>query len=568
MLDPRKISKPGIGSSNLHFGDPLAKAGGTLVVCWHGGVAKNHTPNTVPLAEVILKTIHPDGVLGSTRKIDAAISHLGSLRPGSVWKNGRLIGEISMETLEPTVVNLNPGTWDWVTAESAGLFQSYLSSLPVRPCGSWLIRMRAEGGKTILVPCLEFLTRCYGHSSETNWLLTTYGLEEIQKRYLYGVDPDPEAWVLKLKRRVSSREAPFLAHAIFDEYTNDVCERLHKRLQAEFKPGKKAFIKVEPWFTGFPTIEGHGYWLKTNTFLLLNVEGMSQPDGLPIIVERQDYAAEGGTETEDGRRPYTQNSPPGSSNVVVSLIDDEAPDSDTPRIVHNPPFKTLGTSRKIIRRMEVVSGRRGDAIPGSDRNTLAPGDARGNGRGGGKSEFVSPEAVPEGSLAQMWQTCISLSVTLGGYISETGWYTRHAGFQTEGVPAYEYVSAVPPGKDGIFKRAPKRIFVIRMTVAGRHVYILEIFRKPRSTTTNDGAIKQYEDGYRGLMVMLPTRKIDVDLELGVIFQNILRHDGRIKDTTMSNYPHATFVHRPRDDGPEPFKKVILNNLRGLVGPVA
>lgn len=566
MLDPRTISKPGTGSSNLQFGKPLGTAGGVLVVCWHGGLAKNHTSNTVPVAEVVLKTVHPDGKFGSTQRMDAAISHLGSLRPGSVWKNGRLIGEIRMDTLEPTVVNLNPGTWDWVTAESAGLLESYLSFLSVREGRSWLIQMRAEGGKTILVPCLEFLTRCYGYSSETNWLLATYGLEEIQKRYLYGVDPDPEAWVLKLKRRVSSREAPFLAHAIFDEYTNDLCNRLHKRLQADFKPGKKAFIKVEPWFTGFPTIEGRGYWLNTNTFLLLNVNGMSQPDGHPIIVERQDYAAAGWAETEDGRRPYVQNPPPGSSNVVVSLIDDEAPDSDTPRTVHNPPFRTLGTKREIIRRKEVIPGRRGDAIPGSDRTALAPGDAHGNGRGGGKSEFASPEAEPEGSLAQMWQTCNSLSATLSGYVSEVGWYTRHAGFQTEGVPSYEYISTVPPEKDGTFKRAPKRILVIRMTVEKRHVYILEIFRKPRSTTTN-GKTKHYEDGYRGLMVMLPSRKIDVDLELGVIFQNILKHDGRIKDTTMSSYPHATFVHRPRDDGPEPFRKVILNNLRGLVGPV-
>ncbi|WP_206336758.1 hypothetical protein, partial [Pseudomonas viridiflava] len=78
-----------------------------------------------------------------------------------------------------------------------------------------------------------------------------------------------------------------------------------------------------------------------------------------------------------------------------------------------------------------------------------------------------------------------------------------------------------------------------------------------------------EDGYRGLMVQLPYRKQDVDIELGVIFKNIISYGGRIKKTTMSNYPHVTFVHKPREAEPEPvaFRKVVLNNLTSLIGPV-
>lgn len=564
MLDPYKFSKPSIGSSNLLFGGTLGKARGVQVVCWYGGLAKNHTPNTVPLSEVVFKTLHPDNVLGSVTTMDVAISHLGSLRPGSVWKHGKLVGEIRMEPLQPTLVDFNPGTWDLVTAESAGLLDSYLRSFSARLGGSWLIQMRAEGNKTILVPCVEFFTRCYGHSSETSRLLATYGLEAIQKEYLYGFDPDPEAWVLKLRRGVSDHEAPFLAHAMFDEYTNDLCKRLHSRLQATFKPGQKAFIQIEPWFRGFAKIEGCGYWVGTDTFLLLNVDGMSHPKGRPIIVERQQYATESGAETEDGSRSYTQNPPPGSSNVVVSITDTEAPDSNAPRVVHNHPFKTLDPKRKITKRKALIPGRPGNPIPGSDRAALAPGDARSNGRGGGKAEFVSPEATPEGSIAQMWQTCAHLGETLNGYINEVGWYTKDAGLQTEGVPKYEYVRSVSAGKDGISRRKPKRIFIIRMTVADRHIYIFELFRKPRSITAN-GVITHTEDGYRGLMVELPNKKTEVDLELGVIFKNILKNDGRIKNTKMSNYPHVTFIHKPREAGPAPFRKVILNNLNALIG---
>ncbi|WP_122588776.1 hypothetical protein [Pseudomonas viridiflava] len=568
MLDPRKFSRPGIGSSNLSFGDPLAKTGGIQVVFWHGGLAKNHTPNTVPLAQVILKQLHPDSVFGTTSIVDAAISHLGSLRPGSVWKNGGLVGEIGMDKLAQTKVDFNPGQWRWVTAKSSGLLESYLRSLPTSLGGSWLIEMRADGDKTILLPCLEFFTRCYGRSSETTRLLATYGLQELQKEYLYGYDSDPEAWVLKLERRVSEREAPFLAHAMFDDYTYDICKRLHSALQAEFKPHQNAFIQVEPWFRGFAHIEGRGYWISPNVFLMLNVDGMSHPKGRPIIVERQHYERGDGIETGMEGRSYTQNPPPGSSNSVVSITDTDAPSSNTSRVVHDPPFRTLGPKRKINRRKLVKPGRGGNAMPASDPETLAPGDARRDGKGGGKAEFVSPDGTPEGSLAQMWQTCVHLAETLGGYITEVGWYTKEAGFQTDGVPRFEYIQSVRPGKEGVSKRAAKKVFIIRMTAAGRHIYILELFRKPRSSTVND--VTTYtEDGYRGLMVQLPYRKQDVDLELGVIFKNIISYGGRIKKTTMSNYPHVTFVHKPREAEPEPvaFRKVVLNNLTSLIGPV-
>lgn len=74
-------------------------------------------------------------------------------------------------------------------------------------------------------------------NSETYRLLATYGLEEVQKRYLYGVDPDPEEWGFELKLKVSSRKAPFLAHAIIGE-----CTKLPESLGdpvSDTKPGAR-----------------------------------------------------------------------------------------------------------------------------------------------------------------------------------------------------------------------------------------------------------------------------------------------------------------------------------------
>lgn len=563
MLDPYTIRKPGIGSSNLHV-EELAKVRGQVVVCWHGGLQKNHSPNTVPLAEVMLRTLHPDNNFGSLVRQDVVISHLGSLRVGTVWKQGNLIGEIGMDRLRPQIVNFDPRSWQLVTAKSASLFESYMQQLPKRSGSSWLIQLKTASGETILVPCLEFLTRCYGRSSETARLLVTYGLKTIQDLYFYEFNPNPERLLLKLERGVSIREAPFLAHAMYDDYTRNICQSLHNKLQAEFKPGTQAFIQVSPWFKGQGQIEGQGYWIDEKTFLLLRVDGLSEPDGPPITVEYKRYtkdAAEQGTSTG---RPYSRKLPPGASTVAVSITGTEAPNSKTSQTVYDPPFRTLGTKRKLHHRKKFIPGQAGRPVPGVEKDRLAPGDARGNGEGGGKSEHVSPEATPEGIVALMWQTCLSLAQSLPTYISELGWYTKAFGFQTEGVPRFEYLS-FPTKKKRAPIRLPKPVLIIRMMVGGRHIYILEIHRNPRKSEDENGITKHVEDSYRGLMVELPPNGKVADIELAVIFKNIIANDCRIKNTQMSNYPHVTFVHRPKEEGCQPFGKVVLKHLRKLIG---
>ncbi|PTU04737.1 hypothetical protein DBR45_00295 [Pseudomonas sp. HMWF031] len=564
-----------VNASRIRFKTP-ENAPRVLVSAWHGSMEKNPSQkNTTPISNVVFRSVRPDGTLGGVHIIPSALSFLGSLRVGSVWTEGRLLGRLAMATLPATVISFDPGRWTCITAREAGVPDKYRGfGIPPSQYGSWLIQLTAYSGKTLLVPCLEFFIRCYGRSSETSRLIATYGLTAVEKNYFYGHDRDPRTLKLQLRNNISHKEAVFLAHAIYSDFTKRKCAEIHSEARALFSPKDKLFLKAEPWFEGNATIQGDGFWIDDDTFLLLNIDGLSDPEGPPITVERQRYTADEGA--SGGARYYKKTPPPEASNEEINLIDSEAPDSNYARTVLDPPFAVLGVKRRLVKTKQKIPGKRGATKLGDNRLSLAPGDAFGNGKGGGKSESESPEWMVEGTLQQMWQTCTGLAKLYPQHISQIGWYTLASGLQFEGIPQYQFLSvtstktASTPAVKAAKSDVPttKAVLIIRMTVDYRHIYIVEMYRKPpRKSISNNGESKFIETSYCGLMVQLPTKRDEAHLQLQLIFKNLLKHNGRIKDKTISDYPHVTFIHKPRETGPTPLSKVVLSNLEKLIGPV-
>lgn len=552
---------------------PPKNAPKILVPIWHGSVSKNPGKrNTTPVSDVIFRSLRSDNSLGGIHVISFAISFLGALRVGSVWSDGRLIGRLAMTTLPDTEVCFDTGAWECVTAREAGVPEKYKGfGIPSSQHNSWLIQLSTYTGKTILVPCLEFFTRCYGRSSETSRLIATYGLAEIEKNYFYGHERDSRTLKLQLRNHISNKEAVFLAHALYSEYTQRKCDDIHNHLRATFSLKNKVFLKAEPWFEGKAIIQGKGFWLDNNTFLLLNIDGLSNPEGPPIMIERQRYTADEGAAGTG--RVYKIAPPEEASNEEIDLVDTEAPDSNYARVMPDPPFATLGNKRKVIKTTRRTPGKRGTGLDGDHRPSLAPGDANGNGKGGGKSESESPEWLVEGVLQQMWQTCTGLAKLYPKRISAVGWYTTSLGLRCDGIPQYQFIHIKAEADESAAielkptkASSSKALLVIRMTVDHRHIYIIEMYRKPSlSDSSENGSSILKEESYCGLMVHLPTDRKEADLQLQLIFQNLLRYDGRIKDKAMSGYPNKTFVHRPRETGETPFKRVVISNLEKLIG---
>ena len=290
-----EILNANVGAARIRFRPP-ENAPKILVPIWHGSVSKNPGKrNTTPISNVIFRSLRSDNSLGGIHVISSAISFLGALRVGSIWSDGRLVGSLAMTTLPNTEVCFDTGAWECVTAREAGVPDRYRGfGIPYSQHNSWLIQLSTYTGKTILVPCLEFLTRCYGRSSETSRLIATYGLAAVETKYCYGHERDSRTLKLQLRNHISNKEAVFLAHALYSEYTQRKCDDIHRHLSATFNPRSKVFLKAEPWFEGKAIIKGKGFWLDQDTFLLLNIDGLSNPEGPPILIERQRYTADEG----------------------------------------------------------------------------------------------------------------------------------------------------------------------------------------------------------------------------------------------------------------------------------
>lgn len=122
--------------SNVPIGG-LPKGGNLrLVAWWYCGVMKNPTASSEPIVEVCFRTILDDGSFGSYSYHDVGLTHLGQVRLGSIWKNQKRDGQISL-TSEIFQVDFSDDGWCF-----AGPWdQSKDSNDP-----GWLVSKRGSAG--------------------------------------------------------------------------------------------------------------------------------------------------------------------------------------------------------------------------------------------------------------------------------------------------------------------------------------------------------------------------------------------------------------------------------------
>lgn len=140
-----------------------------LVVWWYGPIFKNIRADSVPKIYIFLRPIDHENNLGEVVIREAALTHLGLLRIGSVWEKGVSNSRIAFEEkLFP--VSFSPSGWRIVSLDDlhkAGrsLYTTFYdaSYLPLdRKHKSYLIEFDLPDGKHLLIPCIEFFSRVYG----------------------------------------------------------------------------------------------------------------------------------------------------------------------------------------------------------------------------------------------------------------------------------------------------------------------------------------------------------------------------------------------------------------------
>lgn len=575
MQSPIQIHPPTRNAGSVKFNGILQKHTSPLIVWWYGPLRKNSKVGTVPLVDVLFRTVHPDRTLGGPVIIPAGLTHLGTLRPGTIWSAGEHTGQILHSTLPETEVSFDRGSWAFVCSQDAGFGPNSRYKLPIAQNGSWLIELKSKSGLKILVPCVEFFIRCYGQTSETSRILSTYTWREAQERFFHDGFVDKTSQKIKLKHNIRTRDAVFLAHALHDTYTKAICQNIYAQLEANFETPPEPYriprLKIGPWFEGIARIEGNGVWLENDkVFLLLDITGLSEPAGPEIEVERIQFTSEG---EDSGKRGYTKPPPSTPLDKRVDITDSDTPDSDTPRIVYAPPFRTLGEKRIIITTQKKISAKNGTPNEiGPDDKPLSTGDADGKNKGTAKGVFVSEDWGPHGLLADMWHSCVALGKSCSE-ISKVEWFTFRDGFQADSTPRYEFFKPfndpdIPKDmKSWVYlypkEKFPRGALIISLTIGRKTIYIIEIERRIYGLSDKNKNKEPSEVRYCGLIVDMPNSFTDRENELKLILERVKNHQGRIFRRTISNYRHETFIHKPYDPSPDYFKRLLLAKLAHL-----
>jgi hypothetical protein len=182
---------------------------------------------------------------------------LGSFRLGTIWQGGKFIAETDLGTDQDFSVDFTEGVWSYVSIYGNHQFAPYfktdypLRSQPTDKMLTEFLSFPLPDDKNLLIPCIEFLYRCYGSTSDMARILTTYPWPKVQKLLYADTSKDPSRWLVKPQSIVPDDDGLFLAHALYNGYTEKVAKLLYSELDNAYgKHMKEIGLRVRPWFQG------------------------------------------------------------------------------------------------------------------------------------------------------------------------------------------------------------------------------------------------------------------------------------------------------------------------------
>ncbi|MCK0549413.1 hypothetical protein [Pseudomonas syringae] len=569
-----------------------------LLVWWYGGVWKNPKPGCVPLVDVVFRRLYPDGTVGTVEVVPVAMTHLGNIRMGSIWREGQGIADSTLESLPTTAVRFEHGvTWRFVQLRELAWRTAGEHDTSSAEASTWLVEIDLVTGETLLIPCVEFFIRSYGRNSESSRILATYPWETVKSRFFYE-DSNPDATVpniaasvsipapdfrppvskkVCLKNWVASGEAVFLWHMLHDPVTENACRGIYAELEAQFTGmsagrASKGFLKAGPWFEGPALLEGKGKWVNGGqTFLCMRLTGLSEPDGPLVEIERSRYESDGTSDGGHYRKAAVRQLP---QDQLVDLTDSMPPDVESEVLrLPDPPIKILGKRRPTKVTYRVRKGSVGTALPSTtDLPLLATGDAQGTGKGVGKAEFMATLSwESQGHLTDIWQACQHLAIKYPTRIQKVEWFTFDEGFNITSPPKLQLLqpftdSAMPtPLRNWVFldvkARIARGVLIIRIKCGDRSFYAIESQRRPRTATPDQR--KTEEKGRQGLLTEISASLADTQMALRTICSNLRYVEGRVKKMRDLVFPHSFYNHDPKSPGDVLYEGALTNHLSEL-----
>lgn len=507
----------------------LSKEKDELIVWWYGGIVKNYRAESVPKVVVFFRKLDINGNFGTFERRNVALTFLGLLRIGSIWKNGECRSEAVMPNEQKKLdVDFTHGTWKFISPAQA--FKSGNAN-PINQDDyplyfaydkNWLIDFPIENGKNLLIPCTEFFVRYYGRSEEVPRVLATYGWEEVNKRFYVPFDQPvtPGSWPVKFKSRMYNGDIVFLAHIKYDPFTARAAKSINAQIETSFLNKEPfAFVQAGPWFERKAQVLVSGSWINNGrTFLALRILGGSDPQEAPIQRDRENFNKTDGTPDAELGNP-TEGRPSRTIKKlpeIVDLTDDDEPDHGAASVeVDEPDFIVLGKPRVVIdvRRDRSTNspGKYGD---GGDPKEFSNGDPHGGGKSVGFASIHAPIAMEsEGMLRDMWKALHHVKAKLPNLILSVEWSTIKGEFSATDEPRLIGLQPFDIGEVvsteirhwlylNLVDETPRGILIARIMVAKKTIFIAEIQRRPRTKKDKAGKEVEAEEPLQGLVFVL------------------------------------------------------------------
>lgn len=502
---------------------------GNLVVWWYGPITKNTKAQTVPKVVVFFRRLDDYGKLGQIIRRETAITHLGLLRIGSVWKNGICNSRIEFQKRKFDVSFSSDG-WKIISpyenVYNDGLDNPIPSNdykLHFSPDRNYLLDFHLRGNNNLLIPCIEFLTRCYGRSAEVRRVLTTYSWKEAQHRFFKPMDglAMPGVWPIKLARRMKNDDVIFLAHVLYDSHAYMVAKSVCSQSTAEYTIDKPySFLKVSPWFKGQAQLSVAGITINGGkTFLGLRIHGGSHPKGETILRDKENTKKANLTDVESEGEVERVVTFKGLRRLpdIVDLTDDDEPDHGASSLeIEEDDFEVLGDHRKVVdvwRNKQYDSAAR--IVENGDETLFSTGEPYGSGKGVGYAVISSPVAMEsQGVLRDMWNAVLHLHANNPEIINYVEWFTFEDGFRTSSEPrliALEPFKKEKPVINNYTRKwlysemnlqIPRGVLIIRVQVFGKSIYIFEIQRRIQKKKDYVNIFKVSEEKLKGLVFVV------------------------------------------------------------------
>jgi len=497
------------------------------IAWWYCGLQKNSRAESQPSVLVGFRRLIGNEMSDEVIKRPIALDQLGQMRIGTIWRNGKS-EESVIFTTEILNINFTRDKWGFTSFKTANpdnlpFPQEIYPRDPEYPHDrNWLVQFSFSENRRLVLPCLEFFSRCYGRSGELKRTLATYPWEDPynpRNSRLYSPIDIPEEngkWQVKLRRKMCNGDVIFLAHAKYNPFATRVAKSIYAQLESQYAVNYPVnFIKAGPWFEGPAQLKVNGIWTSDRkTFLALQIVGCSDPDGIPILRDRDNSTNTGPCDDETKKGEAWKGAPRRiRPPEIIDLTSDREPDHGASTVeIQDPDFEVLGIPRKVIdvkrSRTESTSGKPGDT-PTPD--AFSGGEAYGDVKGVGYASISAPSVMESlGMLRDMWNAALSFKAGHPDRLCSVEFFTSKNGFAVGDVPILIPLKPFAEHENDVEKDVRKWVFltpgnprgmlVIRLKTKDKEVYIIEIQRRNKFSAKSPN--ENPEESFQGFIFEL------------------------------------------------------------------